>query len=424
MSEDFLHYIWKFKQFDLSGLCTTDNEPVEILKAGEHNFDAGPDFFNAKLRIGETLWAGNVEVHIKASDWNRHGHQTDKAYDNIILHAVYDADHDLKRSTGEKIPTIEMKSRIPLKHFQKYMNFKQSKDWIPCEKQIKEVPDLIVNGMLDKMVLERLEKRSIHISNSLKLNHNNWEETFYQALARNFGFKTNADTFELLAKSLPSLIPAKQKSSFLQVEALIFGQAGMLEEHYKDKYPISLQNEYVFLQKKFQLQPLPIHLWKYLRLRPINFPSIRLAQFASLIYHSSNLFSSILERENLNDMKALFDITVSEYWETHYTFDKSSKMRSKRMGDEASNNIIMNTIVPFLFVYGKQKAEEEHIERALRLLEQLPGESNTIISNWKNLGINVNSAQNTQALLQLKNEYCQNKKCLNCNIGNYILKNS
>jgi hypothetical protein len=291
MTEDFLHYIWKFKLFDLAGLCTMDGVPVEVIKAGDHNFDAGPDFFNARLRIGETLWAGNVEVHIRASDWNRHGHQSDKAYDNIILHAVYEADIPLLRASGERIPTIEMKSRIPLRHFQAYMNFKQSSDWIPCEKQFASVPDLVVNASLDRMLAERLEKKSLSILFSLQNNHNNWEETFYQALARNYGFKTNAEPFELLARSLPSLVLAKHKNSLLQVEALLFGQAGMLEDHYEDKYMSSLQNEYIFLRQKFRLEPIPLHLWKYLRLRPVNFPAIRIAQFASLVFHSSHLFS-------------------------------------------------------------------------------------------------------------------------------------
>ena len=424
MTEEFLHHIWKFRLFDQLELKTTKGELVEIQKTGNHNFDAGPDFFNGKIKVGETLWAGNVEVHINASDWKRHSHQNDKAYDNIILHVVNDADVTLYRSTGEQIPTIEIKNRIHKKLYQNYLDFKSSNDWIPCEKQISSVPPLIINNTLDKLLLERLERKSHSLINSLTLNNNNWEETFYQNLARNFGFKTNSEPFELLAKSLPSIILGKHKNSLLQIEALLFGQAGMLFEHFEDKYPQQLQNEYAFLKQKFKLQPIEKHLWKYLRLRPINFPSIRIAQFANLIFNSSHLFSKILELENANELEKIMNGSVSEYWERHFILDRSSIKKSKHLGKEAINNIIINTIVPFLFVYGKQKADEKYINRALLFLEQIAGESNSIIKKWDSMGVSINTAHSTQALLQLKNEYCNSKKCLNCSIGNYLLKNS
>lgn len=424
MTEDFLHHIWKFKLFDKEGLLTTNAESVEIIHAGQHNTDAGPDFFNARIRIGKTLWAGNVEIHIHATDWKKHGHTTDKAYDNIILHVVYKADAELRRASGELIPTIEMKSRIPLRHYQKYLDFRSSKDWIACEKQIADVPALVLNANTDKLLLERLEKKAISVQRLLRKNNNDWEESFYQGLARNFGFYTNAEPFELLARSLPSIILSKHKSSLLQVEALLFGQAGMLEQHYQDTYIRSLQNEYAFLKRKFRLEPLESHLWKFLRLRPVNFPGIRIAQFASMIFHSSGLFSSVLEKETVPAVRMLLSAEVSEYWKTHYTFDKLSVKRSKHLGDEAMNNIIINTIVPFLFVYGKQQADENYVERSVRFLEELPGESNAIVQKWKELRIPCGSAYQTQAFLQLKNEYCQQKKCLNCAIGNYLLKNS
>lgn len=424
MTEEFLHHIWKFRLFDQLELKTTKGELVEIQKPGEHNFDAGPDFFNGKIKVGETLWVGNVEVHVNSSDWKRHLHQNDKAYDNIILHVVNTADTILHRSTGEEIPTLEIKSRIHKKLYQNYLDFKSSTDWVPCENQISVVPEMIVNSTKDKLLLERLERKSQSILNSLKLNNNNWEETFYQNLARNFGFKTNAEPFELLAKSIPSGILAKHKSSRLQIEALLFGQAGMLFEHFSDKYPQQLQNEYAFLKQKFKLQPIEKHLWKYLRLRPINFPSIRIAQFANLIYSSSHLFSKILELENASELKKMMDVTVSEYWESHFMLDRISSKKQKHLGDEAINNIIINTVVPFLFVYGKQKDDEKYVNRALLFLEQTSGENNAIIRKWEELGVSVKTAHSTQALIQLKNEYCNHKKCLNCSIGNYLLKNS
>jgi hypothetical protein len=424
MTEEFLHHIWKFKLFNQLDLKTTAGEAIEIIKSGNHNFDSGPDFFNAQIKIGDTLWAGNVEIHINASDWKKHFHQYDKAYNNIILHIVYNADEPVDRASGEAIPTIEIKERIAQKIFQNYLNFKSSKDWIPCEKQIAAVPTLIVNSTFDKLLVERLERKSKLISDNLKLNNNNWEETFYQHLARNFGFKTNAEPFELLAKSLPSLVLAKHKNSLLQIEAMLFGQAGLLNEHLKDKYPQALQNEYIFLKQKLKLNSIDSHLWKFLRLRPVNFPTIRIAQFANLIFNSTHLFSKIIETEKCNDLKILINIDVSEYWQTHYLFDKSSKWKTKHLGDDSINNILINTIVPFLFVYGKQKDEVKYIERALQFLEQTTGENNAIIKKWESFKMPVKSAYSTQALLQLKNEYCNYKKCLSCNIGNYLLKNS
>ncbi len=424
MTEEFLHHIWKFRLFNQLELTTANAEPVEIIKVGEHNFDAGPDFFNAKIKVGTTVWAGNVEIHINASDWQKHHHQIDKAYDNIVLHVVYNADKPINRTSGELVPTIEIKNRLDTKLFQNYLNFKSSNDWIPCEKRIGTVPHLIVNSTLDRLLLERLERKSKLIMDSLALNNNNWEETFYQLLARNFGFKTNSEPFELLAKSLPSIVLAKHKSSLLQIEALLFGQAGFLDEHYKDKYVQQLQNEYAFLKKKFKLQSIDKHLWKFLRMRPYNFPTIRLAQFANLVYNSSNLFSKIISSEKYNELNTLMNTDVSVYWQTHYTFDKVSTQRTKHLGEDACNNIIINTIVPFLFVYGKQKDEEKYVERSLAFLEATKGETNAVINKWKALNISAKTAYSTQSLLQLKNEYCTHKKCLNCSIGNYLIKNS
>lgn len=423
MSEEFLHYIWKFKLFNQQDLKTLAGEAVEIVKAGTHNTDAGPDFFNAQLKIDSTLWAGNVEIHINSSDWEKHSHQQDKAYNNVVLHVVYNADKPVYRTSGELIPTIELKERITEKIVQNYQTFKTSNDWVPCEKQITAVSSFIINSTLDRLLIERLERKSVSIIRSLELNNNNWEETFYQHLARNFGFKTNAEPFELLAKSLPMLYLGKHKNSMLQIEALLFGQAGLLEEHYKDKYLQTLQNEYVFLKHKLKLQSIDAHLWKFLRLRPVNFPTIRIAQFANLVFNASHLFSKIIETVEFLALKKLLDVNVSEYWLTHYTFDKLSVSKKKHLGEEAVNNIIINTIVPFLFVYGKQKKEEKYVERALQFLENTQGESNAIIEKWKALKLPVKTAHSTQALLQLKNEYCNHKKCLSCSIGNYLLKN-
>lgn len=424
MTEEFLHYVWKFKLFNQQQLITTTGSEVEIIKSGSYNTDSGPDFFNAQLKIDSTLWAGNVEIHIASSDWKKHSHQSDKAYDNIILHVVYEADDTIKRVSGEEIPTIELKDRIDEKIYSNYQNFKSSKNWIPCQATINSTPQLIINSTIDKLILERLERKSTAIINSLQLNNNNWEQTFYQHLARNFGFKTNSEPFELLAKSIPLLALGKHKNSLLQIEALLFGQAGLLDQHFEDKYPQGLQNEYLFLKHKLKLQAIDSHLWKFLRLRPVNFPTIRIAQFANLIINSSHLFSKIIETENITALHKLMNAGVSDYWKTHYIFDKSSRNSTKQLGEDSINNIIINTIVPFLFVYGKQKNDDNYVERALQFLEHTKGENNTIITKWDSLKMPVKNAYSTQALLQLKNEYCDSKKCLHCSIGNYLLKNS
>lgn len=423
MTEELLHYLWKFRLFDQQALQTTQGESVEILKAGEYNHHAGPDFFNSKIKIAATLWAGNVEVHIHASDWKKHAHQGDRSYDNIILHVVYHADQQIYRASGEAIPTLELRNRIATSYYTNYLRFKLSNDWIPCEKQLARVPAIVWNASLDRLLVERLEEKSNGIQQVLALNKMNWEETFYQVLARNFGFKTNALPFELLAKSIPLLILGRHKNNLMQVEALLFGQAGFLDEHLEDRYPQQLQNEYVFLKQKFRLQPIDNHLWKFLRLRPVNFPTIRIAQFAALVHESAHLFSKMLDAEKLDDVKMLLKMEVSAYWESHYRFDRKSAERKKRLGNEAVQNLIINTIIPFLFVYGKVKACEIYMERALQFLEELEGESNSVITYWRSLNVPVEKAYATQALLQLKNNYCDGKKCLHCSIGNYLLKN-
>ncbi len=423
MTEDFLHYIWKFKLFAILEFTSTEGEKIEIIKSGEHNTDAGPDFFNGKIKIGKTIWAGNIEVHVNASDWNKHNHSNNKAFDNIILHVVYNADEIIKRKNGEPIPTLEIKNAFDKKLYSNYLNFKSSKDWIPCAKQIQKATDIVLNSTIDKLLVERLGRKSETITKSLILNKNNWEETFYHHLARNFGFKTNAEPFELLAKSIPLNVLAKHKNSLLQIEALLFGQAGFLDEHYNDKYLLSLQNEYILLKHKFKLKPIDKHLWKFLRLYPANFPTIRIAQFANLVFNSSHLFSKIIETENIDVIKKLLNANTSEYWETHYKFDVISRKKIKNLGSQSVDIILINTIIPFLFIYGKQMSDEKYIERALLFLEKTKGEKNSITKNWDLLKVPIKSAYQTQALLQLKNEYCSNKKCLQCTIGNYLLKN-
>ena len=421
MTEELLHHIWKFRLFDNKNLSTTEGEVIEITNPGFHNTNAGPDFFNAKIKVGDTVWAGNVEIHVRSSDWDKHDHQDDKSYDNVVLHVVYESDKKVLRKNGQLIPTLELKGRSDTAVYKKYHDFKYSRDWIPCEKQISNVSAVTVNSWLDRLLVERLEKKSESIVRSLKLNKNNWEETFYQQLARSFGSNVNGEPFELLAKSLPLNFLYKQKENLLQIEALLFGQAGMLAEKFKDDYPVQLQKEYKFLKQKFSLTPIDTHLWKFLRLRPVNFPTIRIAQLAQLLYLSGRLFPRIIEEENIKTIKMILAVKTSAYWNDHYRFGKRSPKRKKSLGADTIEAIIINTVIPFLFVYGKQKNEEKYVDRALFFLEKLKGEKNSIIEKWAKLKMPVRSAYSTQALLQLKKEYCDRKRCLQCAIGNKLL---
>lgn len=423
MTEEFLQYIWKLRLFD-KNLNLTSGEECQIIDVGTHNLDSGPDFFNARIKFDNTIWAGNVEIHTKSSDWFTHEHQLDKAYDNIILHVVYDDDKPIKRKNGEQIPTIELRNRFDKKLFETYNDFMTNRNWIPCEKMIKEVDRFVLNNWIDRLMVERLENKSGEIEDRLKFNGNNWEETFYQFLARNFGFKVNSAPFELLAKSLPLNYLGKHKNNKFQIEALLLGQAGLLTKKYKDEYPKTLQKEYLFLQKKYKLTPIDPHLWRFMRMRPSNFPTIRLAQFADLVYRSSHLFSKIIETEFLKKLTGYFELSISDYWETHYSFDKKSKKTQKKIGKNTINLIVINTVIPFLFVYGRLRNNQAIIDRALKFLDQIPGESNSILNKWNELGMSVQTAFTTQALLELKNNYCNKKKCLNCSIGNTLLKNS
>jgi len=420
MNEFFLHHVWKLKLFSSRDLTTADGEPIEILKTGLHNNDAGPDFFNAQIKIGKTLWAGNVEIHLKSSDWKNHAHEKDKAYDNVILHVVFEDDQPVMKKNGLLIPTLELKGKFDFRLWENYKELQNSNQWIPCQDRVSNVDAFIFNNWLDRLAAERLEKKSAAILVSMEQNRGNWEETFYQHLAKNFGFRINALPFEMLARSLPMLHLTRHKDHLHQLEAMLFGVGGMLENEMKDEYPRSLQIEFAFLKIKFSLKPISVP-WKFLRLRPVNFPTIRIAQFAKLVHRSTHLFSKILECTSLKELEKYFEAGVSDYWQTHFVFDKPSVDRAKNIGKEAFNDIMINTLVPFLFVYGTSRGSDIHRLRALQFLMEIPAENNVIIRNWKHVGVRSGSAYHSQALLQLKNEYCSEKKCLLCSIGNELI---
>ena len=423
MKEDFLQFIWKHGLFLSKDMKTSDGKPVEIISGGLPNLDSGPDFFNARIRIEDTVWAGNIEIHQKSSHWFQHQHHTDAAYENVILHVVEMHDKPVQVKNHD-LPTLEI--NYPRKIKENYEQLISSEKWISCEERIVEFDPFLIRMWFSSLMIERLEGKTNDILSLLNQNKNNWNETFYQLLARNFGMKTNALPFEMLAKSLPIQTISKHKNDLFQIEALLFGQSGLLNESLLgDDYYLSLRNEYSYLYKKYGLSGIEAYLWKFMRLRPINFPTIRIAQLAMLIHRSSALFSHILEAENLNDVRKLFDVKASEYWDSHYRFNKiSEENKPKVLGDTAINNLIINTIVPMLFVYGDLHLDQSMKDRALQLLEELPPESNQIIRKWEELGIQGRSAFETQALLQLKNSYCVNKKCLNCQLGARIISST
>lgn len=419
MKESILHYVWQYRLFEATQLTTTRGDSVEVIDPGKLNTDAGPDFFNAKLKIDDTLWAGNIEIHNQSVDWEKHNHQNDKAYDNVILHVVQKADVDVFRSNGELIPQMEL--AVPVDIQTRYDDLITSRKWIACEDKIHQVPSILISSWKTTLLTERLERKVAAIETMLSQSQNHWEDAFYISLARSYGFSTNSHAFEAMARSLPLAVLAKHKDNIFQLEALLMGQAGFLEKPVEDKYPLELQKEYRFLQTKYGLNPIEVSQWKLLRLRPENFPTIRLAQFASLIHRSSKLFSLILETPDCQDLRKLFDTEVSEYWQKHFLFGRESRVSRKIMGNKSIDILLINTVIPFIFAWGKKKNDENRTEQAIRLLEEIKPESNSIVHRWEKLGINCKSAFDSQALLELKKNYCEEKKCLLCRIGHKVL---
>lgn len=422
MTEEFLHYLWKYKLFN-KVLKNTDGETIIIKSSGEHNSDEGPDFLNARVVIGNTLWAGNVEIHINSSDWNNHNHSFHKLYNNIILHVVLNNDVQIFRSNNEKIPTVIIEDKYNKDLYLKYKSFQSSKLWIPCEKMFSNADPIIIQSWLNKIAIERFENKTAFLDIYLKKTKNDLRECFYILLARNFGFKINSDAFELLAANTPLNILCKHIDCRFQVESILFGQAGMLEKTFHDAYPNSLRKEYNYLKRKYNLEPIIFSNWKFLRTRPHNFPTIRISQIADLLCKTGNFLDSILEAKNVEKLMSLFNCEASEYFNSHFTFDKSSEKCKKVLGKRASISLIINTVIPFLFLYSRLHDNSKYSEYAINLLENMPPENNSIVSRWETICGKVNSALESQSLLELKTNYCNNKRCLNCRIGIFLLKN-
>ncbi|HRQ29439.1 MAG TPA: DUF2851 family protein [Saprospiraceae bacterium] len=420
--EDFLHYIWKLKKFDFLNLLTSEGQTIQILDTGFHNTHAGPDFLQAHIIIGDILWVGSVEIHVKSSDWYKHHHQDDSAYNNVILHVVLEDDMVIIDSFGLKIPCLELKKKIFAGDVRNYHLLQHENLWIPCAPQTDDIPQIIVYQAIEKATLNRIIRKSEHIIFLLNRYDDNWEQVFLILLFRYFGTNVNNDAFEMLAKSFDPLIILREKDRPQFIEALLFGQSGLLNENFRDEYPVNLLKNHRFLQKKYGLKPIPVAAWKLLRLRPDNFPTIRIAQLAAVLSTEVSFFSKIIHANHPEDVFTLFLAKPADYWINHYLFERKSKPKIKITGKEFIQILIINVIVPLKYVYGEKTDSLPMKQSAIQLLEQIRAENNQIIKNWKILKIRAKNAFESQGLIELKNNYCSRKKCLECPIGHHLMK--
>lgn len=413
--EQLLHYVWKHKIFPLKELKTTTGQQVEVIDTGLANTDAGPDFFNAKLKLDGVLWIGNIEIHERSSDWFKHGHHADAGYNSVILHIASEIDTEISRSNGERIPQIQL--ICPEAVRTNYKELLETDSYPPCYRIIPSLPPFTAHSWMTALQMERFEQKATLLNERLKRCQGNWEDAFFITLARNFGFGLNGDAFETWAHRLPFRAVDKHRNDLFQIEAIFFGQAGILEDSDGDGYYLRLKKEYTYLQHKFGLIPMDASLWRFLRLRPANFPHIRIAQLACLYHRAYGLLSRIMETETLQGVRDILKGGTSEYWLTHYTFGGSSPSRPKTLSNTSLDLLIINTVVTFLYAYGLHKGNRVLCARAGSFLEELKAENNYITRMWEQCGMKASNAADSQALIQLKKEYCDKKKCLYCRIG-------
>jgi len=420
MKEDFLHYLWKFKKFNTSNLKTTNNQKINILHSGDYLQLAGPDFFNAQLIIDAQKWAGNVEIHLKSSDWYLHHHEKDAAYDNVILHVVWQHDASIYRKDNTEIPTLELKTYVDQETISNYKLLVHPKTWINCENQMKSVASFVQRNWKERLFFERLERKSALIELVLQQTQNDWEATLFCMLAKNFGLNTNGTAFFKIASSIPFSIIRKE-NHLESIEALLLGRAGLLSVDNEDVYFKTLKAKFDFIVSKYQLVPIVIEPVQFFRLRPDNFPTIRLSQLANLYVKFPNLFSRIMKADSINELYELLQVSASSYWQNHYQFDHTSKVKSKTLSKVFIDLVIINTIVPIQFAYARSHGKES-IDDGILLLESIKSEQNSTIQKFQSIGISAENAFESQSLLQLKNDYCDKSRCLSCAIGVEILK--
>ena len=420
MKEEFLHYLWKYSLFDGDKLLDNQGNKIYVINPGEYNRDSGPDFFNARIKTGGIEWAGNIELHIKASDFLNHRHNTDPSYDNLILHVVAENDRKVFNSRGEELPTVVLSFDPQL--FERYTCLVNNPFIIACQEDIRILDTLLIRSWLGSLVIERLQGKADYIMKEYASTGNDWEETFYRLLSRYFGFRVNTEPFGMLASALPFRIIRKHSDNIFQIEALLFGTAGMLEEGLfreavNDNYFLALIKEYKILSAKYSLKPLHGWIWKFARLRPANFPTIRISQLAAMLSVTGGLFSRTLESSDITSLRSLFEVRASEYWNSHFVFGRKGRSMPKCSGSQAADILLINAVIPLLFVYGKSRDSGLICERALSFLEDIGPEDNSVIREWQRSGLIADSAFSSQALLQLRNEYCKRRRCLECRIG-------
>ncbi len=422
MKEEFLHYIWKYKKINLSKLETTAKEEILLKSVGKHNKNAGPDFFNAQIRIAEQWWAGNVEIHIKSSDWYAHGHEEDPNYDNVILHIVWEHDVEVYRKNNTTIPTLEIKEYVEgftITNYNKLLKDKKFK-WINCEKQIFEIPGFTLAHWKERLYFERLERKGKLIEELLQESKNDWEVVLFQMLIKNFGLKVNGEAFLSIGKSIPFNVIRKNYTVQLKIEALFMGQAGIIPDQPQEQFAILLKNEYKYLVHKYRLNSQGVLPTQFFRLRPPNFPTIRLSQLATLYSKNQNLFDRIIKTKKIEDFYELFKVETSNFWKTHYTFEKETNEKKKRLTKSFIDLILINTILPIKFYHAKKKGSIID-EEIIGVINEIKKEKNAIIERFDKLKVQAENAFDTQALLELKNNYCDQQKCLQCELGNYLL---
>ena len=423
MKEDFLHYLWKFKKFDISSLKTSNGEDITIVNVGQYLQLAGPDFFNAQITIGNQKWAGNVEIHIKSSDWYVHHHERDEAYDSVILHVVWEHDTEVFRKNNTEIPVLELKNYVSKETLEKYQSLLTPKSWIYCEKQLEAINEFTVNNWKERLFFERLERKSINIQELLVQTNQDWEAVLFCLLAKNFGLNTNGELFLKIAQSIPFSVFRKESFELENIEALLFGKAGLLNIEKEDRYFKNLLTRFNYLEHKFQLEQSVFEPVQFFKHRPDNFPTIRLSQLANVYHSQHNLFSKVINANSIESIYDFFRVSVSNYWQNHYQFDKESPKKNKMLSKSFIDLIVINTIIPIQFAYAKSQGKEIS-EDLIRLMQNVAPESNTIIQKFSSFGVKSKNAFDTQSLLQLKNEYCNKSKCLDCAIGMELLKKS
>jgi hypothetical protein len=419
--EKLLHFIWKYKLLKPGELRTLNGNIVKIIHPGELNTDSGPDFFNAQIEIGSLTLAGNIELHTRSSDWIKHGHQHDDAYNKLILHAVYQHDVSIEQNENFNVEVLELKEYIEEGIMEKYRTLLTAKNELACGNQIKKIDPIKMTSWLQRMLVERLESKTNYVKQLFEVSNNDYVQTFYILMARNFGFKVNSEPFELLAKSLPLHILLKHYQNLFQLEALLFGTAGFLNEQFKDKYGQKLQNEFEYLKHKYNIKPLNVELWKYLRLRPANFPTQRIAQFALVIHNCPEIFLNPVAFTGKIELNGALIHQHSDYWKKHYSFDDGESNNIKGMGENSIQNICINTLAPYLFFYGKQNDEQKFIDKALNILESVPFEENVKTGIFIEAGLNFKTSSESQGLINLYDNYCKHKHCLNCAVASNLL---